>query len=87
MSMEDKRALVDKLAVKIGYHSSDLDLSPEDENFVWGLIDFGYRNDLIIEGRCSLKETMEFDSEVWEKQMDEDIEKLKNLEAQYDGSK
>jgi hypothetical protein len=70
--------LVDQLAVKIGYHT-DIALNNNDENFVWGLIDFGYREDNITQGKCSLQASIDFDIDIWEKQIGQDIIRLQNI--------
>lgn len=77
-SIQEKLILVDKLAVKIGYHT-DIDLNTDDEVFVWSLIDFGYKEDLIIQGKCSLQASIDFNIDIWEKQLDQDIIKLQTI--------
>ena len=77
-SMEDLRSEIDRLSVIIGY-GKEYNLNEGDEKFVWDLIDFGYHEDNVLEGKCSLQSTLDFDSEKWESKMVEDYEKLKEM--------
>ena len=77
-SLEEKRAFIDSLAVKIGYHT-DIELNDDQTNLVWGLIDFGYREDLVIIGKCSLRASFDFDINVWEKKIDSDMAELSSI--------
>jgi len=77
-SLQEKRALVDSLAVKIGYHTN-IALNDDQIEFVWGLIDFGYKEDNIIQGKCSLQASVDFDIEAWENQINNDIKILNGI--------
>jgi hypothetical protein len=81
-SIQEKRSLVDQLAVKIGYHSN-IALNDNDINFVWSLIDFGYPEDNIIQDKCSLQASLDFNIDTWEKQIDNDIIRLQNILKGY----
>ena len=78
-SIEEKRALVNSLALKLGYNTDNTEFSKTENDFIWGLIDCGYRNDKILDGECSLQETIDFDLKKWEKEIDIDIETLETI--------
>lgn len=77
-SLEALRFEVDHLSVIVGY-GDKFKLNEVDEKFVWDLLDFGYPEDNVIEDRCSIQATIDFDSEKWELKMIEDIGRLKKL--------
>jgi len=75
MNLYEKRNCVDKLAVNIGYHSNKK-LTEKQERFVWDLIDFGYKEDPVMQSRCSLRAKLDFNSENFEQQLDKDFHEL-----------
>lgn len=79
LNIYDKRDMVDSLAVYIGYRTNIL-LTDEQEKFVWSLIDFGYSEDGILYGKwSSLQSSLHFDSILFEKKLDDDIDKLNSI--------
>lgn len=74
--------MVDRAAVKIGYHT-DIKLSDSDEKFVWDLIDFGYFEDKILSGKCSLSASILFNIKEFEQKLDRDIAYLQKIAGTY----
>ena len=68
------------LAGNLGYTyhlTQKIKLNEHDENLVWCLIDFGYqREQNIMEGKCSLQASIDFDMSTWEEQINQDIKEL-----------
>jgi len=83
-SMVHLESEVYRLSAKIGYSClNKINLSKDDERFVWNLIDFGYGHETnIMEGRCSLQETINFDICKWEQKMVSDLQRLKSIKRE-----
>ncbi len=76
LSLEQKINEVMSLAVHLGY---DLELQ---DNIIWNLIDFGYDHEFnIINGKCSLQASLDFNMEVWEQTVDDNLNTLNQLKA------
>ena len=82
-SCKDLRYEIDLIAKEIGYTCLEkkIDLE-ENETFIWYLIDFGYPEDVVVTGRCSLQASLDFSMEKWEVEMKNDLKKLKRLKEE-----
>ncbi len=77
-SMSDKRRMVNHLVTEVEINIKEK-ISEHDQDKLYTMIDFGYSEDLIMEGKCSLQASIDFCSEKWEQKMDEDIDYFFNL--------
>ena len=87
MSINEKRIYIWDLAYKIAYKNDKGELrklSSNESDFIHVILDFGYDYvDRILEGRTSLQEQIDFDSEEFEKKLDNDIIKIKEIAKKY----
>ncbi len=87
LSLEDKIVIAMGWALRLAYSDDgvrDIELSEDDVELVWGLVDFGYSEMKVIEGRCSLQASLDFNPEVFEAIVDGNIIYLKNLVIAHD---
>lgn len=87
LSMEEKGQLACHIAVKISFEDDYIqtrELDDEDYNPVFVLVDFGYSYiHKIMEGRCSLQASLNFDIGKAENKMESDIIHMTDLMDKY----
>jgi len=83
-SIKEKIIKINKLALNIGYKlqlEQKKQLAKEENNLVWKLIDFLYEKEFnILENKCSLNASLNFDMAKWEYKIDNDYKKLLEIE-------
>ena len=84
-SIKEKAVRAVNMAVYVGYHTN----IKTDATFLWGLIDFGYSNEVrAMEGTTSLANIASFSMGGWEKQIDIDTVRLSKIlvgNSEWDG--
>lgn len=87
LSMEEKTQLSCHMASKVSYNDFFTDtrvLSDEDYDPVFIIVDFGYSHVYkVMEGRCSLQATLDFDIGEAENKIESDIIHMSDLLEKY----
>ena len=78
MDLEGKIKKVMQLVTKNCYDKNYNPINTKDKK-LWDLCDFGYEKEFnIVDGKCSLKASLEFSMEEWENKVDNDLQYLIN---------
>ncbi len=86
LSVDNKLCIAKGWALRLAYDEDgdrELPLSDAGENHIWGVVDVGYFAERVIDGRCSLQASLDFDMDKFERQLDHDIKHFKNLVDQH----